>query len=187
MSGVEDVQAVVAANAAVRVADATELEAVGAVLRAANAEFAGIFPPAFYRAYMTNVLDLHSRLRDSQLLVAELDGRIAGTITFYPDASKEGWDWPARWSGIRAVAVSPEARGLGIGRQLALACIDRARLHGAEAVCLHTSPLMAAAVAMYERLGFRRCPDYDLDLEKLIPFDATGPRNIATAYWRVLS
>jgi hypothetical protein len=41
---------------------------------------------------------------------------------------------------------------------------------------------MMAAVAMYERLGFRRCPDYDWDLDQLIPFEATGPRHIATAY-----
>jgi hypothetical protein len=92
MSGDIGMQAVVAAETVVREAEASDLEAVIAVLRAANAEFEHVFPPAFYRAYMTNVLDLHSRVKESQLLVAELDARIAGTITFFPDASKEGWN-----------------------------------------------------------------------------------------------
>lgn len=167
----------------VREASDADLDEVIAVLRAANAQFARTVPPGFYRAYLDNVLDVRARLAVSRLLVAERDGRIAGTITLYPDAALEGWDWPAQWAGIRAVAVAPEARGLGIGRRLALACIEQARAHCAEAVCLHTAAFMNAAVVMYERLGFQRRPRFDRDAHGLFAPSTNEPPLTAMAYW----
>jgi len=166
----------------VREAERSDLGRVVAVLCAANAEFADVLPPAFYRAYLTNLLNVHSRLQKSQILVAEHEGRVVGTITLYPDASREGWGWPAEWAGIRAVAVAPAARGLGIGRRLAEACIDRSRALGASAVCLHTASFMTAAVAMYERLGFCRVPELDRDVDTLFTSRPVEPRITALAY-----
>jgi ribosomal protein S18 acetylase RimI-like enzyme len=166
----------------VREAERVELDAVVDVLRAANAEFAPVLPPDFYRAYLFNVLDVHGRLPDSRLLVAEWGSRIAGTITLYPDASLEGWDWPAHWAGIRAVAVHPEFRGHGIGRDLALACIAEARDAGAAAVCLHTAAFMGAAVTMYERLGFQRRTEFDRDAHGLFDPDQGLTRIVAMGY-----
>ena len=166
----------------VRQAAPSELEAVVEVLRAAHTEFAETLPSRVYAAYIANVLDVHSRLADSELLVAEHDGRIAGTITVYPDASKEGWDWPSHWAGVRAVGVAPGARGRGIGRQLGAAAIDRARELGKAAVCLHTAHFMRAAVPMYESLGFRRCPDYDQDVSTLFGLDPVGDPMLAIGY-----
>lgn len=176
----------VRADVRVREAALSEIEAVQAVLQAANAEFATIFPPAFFQSFMANTLQVRSRLADSHLLVAELGEEIVGTITFYPDASKEGWNWPAHWSGIRAAAVVPWARGMGIGRQLVAACCEMGRSHGTGTICLHTSTMMAAAVAMYERLGFQRCADYDLALDELMPFEHSGPPLTAIAYVKPL-
>ena len=39
--------------------------------------------------------------------------------------------------------------------------VGRARRSGAAVLCLHTSELMTAAVAMYEAMGFRRVPSFD--------------------------
>jgi predicted N-acetyltransferase YhbS len=164
------------ASTVIREAAEADLERVVAVLFAANVQFERVLPPAFYHAYLSNLLDVHSRLNESQLLVAEYEDRLVGTITLYPDASKEGWDWPAQWTGIRAVAVAPEARGLGIGRRLAQECIDRSRALAAPTVCLHTASFMEAAVAMYERLGFRRRPAFDLQAEAMFAGDAAEPR-----------
>ena len=167
----------------VRPASPSDLDAVVAVLHAANVEFAAVLPPAVYAAYLANVLDVHSRLDVSELLVAEHEGRIAGTITLYPDASHEGWDWPAHWAGIRAIAVAPQARGHGIGRQLAAAAVARARELRCAAVCLHTAHFMRAAVPLYENLGFRRCPDYDRDVSTLFGLDPIGDPMMAIGYW----
>lgn len=168
----------------VREAKQGDLVRVIEVLRAANVEFELVLPPAFYRAYLANVLDLRSRLGQSQLFVAEQGdgGRVVGAITLYPDASTEGWGWPAQWAGIRAVAVEPSARGLGIGRRLTEACIERSRLLGASTVCLHTAPFMEAAIRMYETVGFRRAPQFDGDAGVMLNSAASEPRIPALAY-----
>jgi ribosomal protein S18 acetylase RimI-like enzyme len=57
------------------------------------------------------------------------------------------------------LVVAPEARGMGIGRALAEACIAHARRDGAPQFALHTSELMEVALPMYERMGFRRHAD----------------------------
>jgi predicted N-acetyltransferase YhbS len=163
-------------------AGAQDLASVGSVLLAANREFEAAIPAAFFRPYLAEVLDIRSRLRDAQVLVAEHNGRIVGTITLYPDASREGWGWPSNWTGIRAVAVEPSVRGLGIGRRLAQACIDHSRALGAEAACLHTASFMRTAAAMYERLGFRRAPEFDRDAAELFAAGAVEPPIAALAY-----
>jgi GNAT superfamily N-acetyltransferase len=163
-------------------AEPTDLPAVVAVLQAANADFAAQVPPSFYRAYLRNLLYVSSRLDESQLLVAERKGHIVGAITFYPDASREGWDWPTAWTGIRATAVVPAARGQGIGRRLTQACIDRSRTLGAPTICLHTGAFMRAAIALYERLGFQRCPAFDREAAAMFGSDPTEPPIPVLAY-----
>jgi predicted N-acetyltransferase YhbS len=166
----------------VRDAQGPDLDSVRSVLRAANREFEALLPSAFYRAYLADVLDIESRFEDTQLLVAAQAGGIVGTITLYPDASREGWGWPSHWTGIRAVAVDPPARGFGIGHQLAQACIDRSRALGAQAVCLHTASFMRAATAMYQRIGFRRVPELDGDAAEMFGVGVIDPRIDALAY-----
>ena len=166
----------------VRDAEQSDFAAVQDVLRAANAGFADKVPPSFYHAYLRNLLDLSSRLEESQLLLAEWDGRIVGTITFYPDASREGWDWPSAWTGIRATAVLPALCGRGIGRNLTQACIDRSRVLGAPAICLHTGSFMHAAIALYERLGFKRCPTFDHQAAAMFASDLKEPPIAVLAY-----
>jgi ribosomal protein S18 acetylase RimI-like enzyme len=100
----------------------------------------------------------------------------------YPDASYEGWGWPAHWAGLRTIAVSPDARGRGIGRQLAEAAIARARELDRAAVCLHTAHFMRAAVPLYESLGFQRCPVYDQDVSTLFGMDPVGDPMLAIGY-----
>jgi ribosomal protein S18 acetylase RimI-like enzyme len=67
----------------------------------------------------------------------------------------------APWPELRLLAVAPEARGLGVGRALVDECARRARRLGADALGLHTSRSMRAAVRLYERLGFVREPGHD--------------------------
>jgi ribosomal protein S18 acetylase RimI-like enzyme len=167
----------------VRQAGERDLERVVSILRAANAEFESALPEAFYRAYLANVLDVRSRLAESELFVAEQnERRIVGTITLYPDASRERWGWPSGCAGIRAVAVEPSVRGLGIGRLLAEHCTERSRALGVRSVCLHTAPFMEAAIRMYERLGFRRAPEFDGDAGALVDSMAIEPHIPALAY-----
>jgi ribosomal protein S18 acetylase RimI-like enzyme len=147
----------------VRDAAAAEHTAIRELLEAAYRQFASILPASIYDPYIADILDLDTRARDGRLLVAERAGRIVGTVTYYEDAGAEGAGWPAGWAGVRALGVDPAARGLGIGQVLMDACLDRARQAGATVLCLHTAEIMTAAIALYERMGFQRVPEFDFE------------------------
>jgi ribosomal protein S18 acetylase RimI-like enzyme len=59
---------------------------------------------------------------------------------------------------LKRIYVRPEARGSGAGRALTVALLEQAR--GLKVVRLDTLPSMAAAIQLYESLGFRRIPPY---------------------------
>ena len=149
----------------VRVRDAgpADLPAVRRVLLAAYQEYATALPPAVFGRYLTDILDVEARAGSGRILLAEHGGRVVGTVTYYADAAAEGLGWPAGWAGLRALGVDPAARGLGLGRALTEACRRRAMAAGASVLCLHTAEFMTAAVALYERIGFRRDPAFDFD------------------------
>jgi len=62
---------------------------------------------------------------------------------------------------IRALAVRPDARGVGVGRALLAAVIGRAREAGVQHLLLLTQPEMKAAHHLYEEAGFDRLPERD--------------------------
>ncbi|HEX4196810.1 MAG TPA: GNAT family N-acetyltransferase [Caulobacteraceae bacterium] len=92
---------------------------------------------------------------EAELIVAERDGGVCAAVGYVgPGLPKPAFfepDWPA----IRMLVVDPEARGQGLGRRLAEACIERARADAAPLIALHTSPIQQVALAMYQRMGFR--------------------------------
>ncbi|MEW9571028.1 GNAT family N-acetyltransferase [Rhodanobacter sp. Si-c] len=59
---------------------------------------------------------------------------------------------------LTKMAVAPEARGRGAGRQLMDAALDLYRTLGARELFLESSSLLAPALALYESVGFRHHP-----------------------------
>ena len=146
----------------IRVATPDDFEAASAVNRAAYAEYAAFMEPERIDRYLNNAGDVWSRQDAGDLLVAELNGEIVGSLTYYaPGPRSAAQRWPSEWAGLRLLAVAPSARGLGIGRLLMEASIERARSDGAPVIALHTTEMMEIARAMYERMGFVRAPEYD--------------------------
>jgi putative acetyltransferase len=63
---------------------------------------------------------------------------------------------------LSKMAVSPQLRGMGIGRQLLVYTIARARELGARSLFLGSSTKLPNAVHLYESIGFRHVPPEDL-------------------------
>lgn len=120
--------------------------------------------PAYYRM-LANIGRFTER-KDAGVLVA-LSGadEIVGGVVYFGDMAEYGSGGTAtavrNASGIRLLGVSPEARGLGVGKALTMACIERAREREHAAVILHTTQAMQIAWGLYERLGFRRAEELD--------------------------
>jgi GNAT superfamily N-acetyltransferase len=164
----------------IRTADPADHAAIRGVLRNAYAPYGWALPAAVFRLYLADLLDLDRHARHGQLLVAEVDGLILGSVTFYPDASRQGVGWPVGWAGGRGLAVHANARGNGLARALLAACEGLARGIGAPIFAFHTTAFMTKAISLYEGLGYRRAPEYDLGLDTYFGIaDAAAIRAIA--------
>jgi ribosomal protein S18 acetylase RimI-like enzyme len=113
--------------------------------------------------YVAELRDVTARAGDCTVLVAAApDGTILGGVTYVPgpgvSMSELEHDGEA---GIRMLAVDPSAQGLGAGRALTVACLDRARAAGRTGVALFTKPENEVAQRLYGSLGFVRDPERD--------------------------
>jgi ribosomal protein S18 acetylase RimI-like enzyme len=96
-----------------------------------------------------------------EILAAVDERRILGTVMLLP--------WPhggevVRAAGeaeVRALAVSTDARGRGIGRALLTAVTHRASQRAVRHLLLLTQPDMRAAQHLYATAGFCRLPERD--------------------------
>jgi predicted N-acetyltransferase YhbS len=136
-----------------------DYDAIGQVTLAAYEPMLG----SAESSYAEQLRNAEARDLQAELWVAVApdDREVLGTVTI----CREGSPW--REVGqpdegeFRMLAVAPQAQGQGIGEALARHVIDRFREEGAVAVVLCSTPLMAGAHRLYERLGFGRCPERD--------------------------
>lgn len=140
----------------VRPARPEELDAVGRLTLAAYSEF--LVEDDFYVAHL---LDAASRAEKAELLVAELAGEVAGTVTFCRAGSPYAEIGAPGEGEFRMLAVSPSARRQGVAAALVAHCIERSRELGYRAVVLSSLPAQVDAHALYARFGFRRVPERD--------------------------
>ncbi|WP_317232355.1 GNAT family N-acetyltransferase [Clavibacter capsici] len=111
------------------------------------------FALALYPAENYHALDVAALERPGvTFLVARDDGRALGT-----SAVVDGRDGSAE---LKRVFVTDAARGLGVGRALLVAAEERARELGAHVMRLETGLPQTAAIALYERGGYRHVPRF---------------------------
>lgn len=67
---------------------------------------------------------------------------------------------------LAKMAVSPAARGLGIGYQLGRAAIEWAGKRGARHIYLESNTVLTPAIRLYEKLGFRKVTGYPSPYER---------------------
>lgn len=149
----------------IRQADDSDQTAIQELTLAAYQEYAANLAPQQWQEYRKNILDTLNEAQPEMQLVAELNGEIVGSVLIVPAEpvmeSSEGVIMQPGFPEVRLLAVTPAARGWGIGKALMQACIAQARAAGKSALTLHTSDLMKTAKRMYEQMGFKRDPEMD--------------------------
>ncbi len=128
--------------------------------------FIGLRCAVYEEGYLDELADVARRADEAVVLVAVDDenGELLGGITYV--------DTPGRWSSgdldgeaeLRMLAVAADAQGRGVAGKLVAACIARARAAGKRRILLHTTVWMEAAQRVYQRAGFRRTPENDIQL-----------------------
>jgi predicted N-acetyltransferase YhbS len=176
--------AMVHSDLLIRPAIRHEIPVIEEVCVAAYAEHRDQVPAAVFDAYFEDLRQLAVHWDKAAVLVAEIDGRTAGCVLFYDDASLEGLGLPQGWAGFGKLAVRPDMRGRGIGRELVENCVHRASRIGSPTIGLHTASFMKAACSIYERMGFRRCPQYDLTASEMLGVDG-GAREVEIIAYRL--
>ena len=90
--------------------------------------------------------------KNNELIVAELDGRVVGTLhlTITPSISFQG----SKRATVESVRVDEAFRSKGIGREMMLWAIQRAKERGCTSMQLTTNTDRVDAHRFYENLGF---------------------------------
>ena len=106
-------------------------------------------PESYIRAFREIEADA-----SNELIVAELDGEVIGTLqlTFTPSISHQG----GKRCTVESVRVDEKYRGRGIGREMMLWAIGRARERGCVSMQLTTHKDRIDAHRFYESLGFSK-------------------------------
>jgi GNAT superfamily N-acetyltransferase len=165
------------AQLTIRPVRSDEHERLGKLLVTAYAALPGMPQPdeqPDYYAMLANVAARAARPSPTVFVATNAAGDLLGSIDFIDDMRHYGSGGPASTitdgAGVRLLAVDGAFRGQGAGNALAVFCIARARALGKARVVLHTTRVMQAAWAMYERLGFVRFPEVDFQQGNLAVF-----------------
>lgn len=154
----------------IRSARPADRPAVEAVTLAAYEQYAALVPPRLWLEYRRNIVDTLADATPDITIVAEAEGGVlVGSVLLYPAGAEmlePGASTSSRlaYPEVRLLAVAPWARGRGVGRGLMDECIRRTRASGATMLTLHTNDLMSVAMQLYERMGFVRATDLDLEV-----------------------
>ncbi len=126
---------------------------LASIIRAVLTEFKANKPGTVY--YDPTTDDLYSVFSkpSSAYWVAEKDGKMVGGSGVYPT---EGL--PEGCCELVKLYLLPEARGIGIGKQLIERCFESALQLGYKQMYLETMPELTTAMGLYEHCGFKYLP-----------------------------
>ena len=160
----------------------SEYAIAGEITAAAYREFVPVASPRF-AAYLARIADIAGRADRATVLVALVDGTVAGSATLEIDG-RMSVDATSPLdpdeAHLRMLGVGPDFRRLGIARRLVTACIDLARARGKRRITLDTTAAMTAAQRLYTSMGFvatgeGRTPDGGILLGYALEITADSP------------
>jgi predicted N-acetyltransferase YhbS len=136
----------------IRSAREDELDKVAEVIIDAYAEYAAKMSPDAWSSFAVDIANVRGRASDAEILIAEREGSIVGTVSHYAQ-----WRGAQRdTSALRLLAVPPSEQGEGVGRALMAYCIESARGAGKRRVALTTVEEMEFMRDLALKMGFER-------------------------------
>lgn len=128
-------------------------------------EYALLLPEAHWEALKKSILSEADLQKGVEIIVAESDGKILGSVVLFPPKIKayEGFGDVLEHSEIRMLAVAPSSQGKGVASALVKECIIRTKNKGYPAIGLHTGEFMEGAIQLYTQFGFLHTPDHDFE------------------------
>lgn len=129
---------------------ATDNPLLAKIIRNTLAEFGANHAGTVYFDEATDHLfELFSHEKSSYF-VAEIDGKIVGGGGIFPTTGL-----PADTCELVKMYLVPEARGIGLGREILELCLETARQKGFKKIYLESMPELKQALRVYEKLGFQ--------------------------------
>jgi ribosomal protein S18 acetylase RimI-like enzyme len=150
---------VLSAKATISVASRNDAAALAAMRSAVARGMTERFGHGHWSAYPSRA-EVARQLRASLVLVARSGAQIIGTVRLVralPGLFDAGAFTPVAnpWY-VLGLAVAPQCRGQGVGRELMDAAKEAARSRGADALWLDAYVHEAGAGPFYEKCGFRQ-------------------------------
>lgn len=109
--------------------------------------------------------DVASKRQRATVFVAELDGRVVGTVMIVRPGARDSEAWLEGYADLRQLAVDVSLQGQGLSKAL----LDHAERVVREewrcpGMCLHVRRGAFGVARLYEGRGFLRVPEGDLPL-----------------------
>ncbi|MDI2036181.1 GNAT family N-acetyltransferase [Paenarthrobacter nitroguajacolicus] len=112
--------------------------------------------------YLQKLQDVAGRAEHAEILVAERNGEVIGSVTAAPAGGGFSDIGLEDELELRTLVVDPAVQRSGAGRALVQAVVDQAKsMDGIKAVSLTTGATWESANALYARTGFDRAPHRD--------------------------
>ena len=112
--------------------------------------------------------DVASKRKEALVLVAELEGRVVGTVAVWRPGAPASEAWLPEACDLRHLAIDPAAQGRRLSKPLLDEAERRARQMGAKYICLHVRRGNKGVAKLYMSRGYERDPKGDLDLPEVL-------------------
>jgi GNAT superfamily N-acetyltransferase len=129
----------------IRLAEPKEAQVISALIFEAFAPFESEYTADAFAYTTPNADEIRPRFEEGPIWLAELDGKIVGTVSGLPDGDR---------FYIRSMAIKPVVQRAGIGQMLLEALESYAREMGFEKLYLYTTFVLPGAKRLYEKNGF---------------------------------
>ncbi|SEN20141.1 Predicted N-acetyltransferase YhbS [Terribacillus saccharophilus] len=142
-----------------------EIEAVRQLRLKSYIEYKKLVSKEHWEVLERTLISENDLKSDVKIYVAEMDNVIVGSVVLFP-ASVRAYDWSdsvQEYPEIRLLSVNPDIRGKGIGAALVDHCLEVSKKGNEQHIGLHTASFMEKALLLYEKKGFVRLPEKDLE------------------------